>query len=79
MSEPINGAITMSNPISERLWTVADLCKYLALSESVIRRMKAKGELPYIQIGGAIRFSKTDIDAALEAKKSHGNGINGGN
>ena len=58
--------------VSERLWTVADLAIYLAVSESAVYKMKYRGEIPFIQLGGSIRFSKADIDAALTLKKNGG-------
>ena len=69
----------MSNTTNndERLWTIEDVCGYLQLSEMTVLRLKNKGEIPFLKVGGSIRYRKEEIDAMLASKRSsndHGNG-----
>lgn len=50
---------------NESLWDIGDVAKYLRLSErTVMRRIEDSG-LPYIRIGGTLRFRREDIDSWL--------------
>jgi excisionase family DNA binding protein len=42
--------------------TVHDLACYLHLSEAMIYRMARANKLPYVKLGKALRFNKTQID-----------------
>jgi len=47
------------------LLTVEELSKYLKLNPNHIYRLKAAHKIPFIQIGGAVRFNKADIEKWL--------------
>lgn len=45
--------------------TVREVAEYLKLTERTVWRRVVDGTFPAIKIGGAVRFSRDDIDAAL--------------
>lgn len=55
------------------LWTPDELASYLGRTRNAIYMMVARGQLPYIKIGGgkngAIRFDKAEIIALMEQRK----------
>lgn len=59
----------MSNA-QETLWDVDDLARYLKLKSSTVYKKKCKEKLPFVKVGGALRFRKTEIDQYLEAQRS---------
>lgn len=61
--------ITNTNLESDKSFlTIKELCIYLNLKESHVRRMVFLSEIPYFKMGRLIRFKLTDIDAWLEEK-----------
>ena len=46
---------------AERLWTVADVADYLAVTERTVRAWQYDHRLPYLKIGGTIRFRPAEI------------------
>ena len=52
---------------------VIDLSQYLGISESTIRRLISKGEIPYRRIGnnGCITFNRKQIDLWLLSGEKH--------
>lgn len=42
--------------------TITELSNYLGISNSTVRRLIKKGNLPYFKIGGIIKFNKKSID-----------------
>ncbi len=53
----------------EALLTCKDVAARLAMSECHIRRMVCRRRIPFIKIGGAVRFSEADIDDWLYKRK----------
>lgn len=49
-----------------RLLTETEVCAYLRIRPRQLYTWRIEGLVPYIKIGKALRFRKTDIDAALE-------------
>jgi excisionase family DNA binding protein len=47
----------------ERLWTVADVAEYLAVTERTVRAWQTEHRLPHLKIGGVVRFRPTDVVA----------------
>jgi excisionase family DNA binding protein len=47
----------------------ADAAKKLAISLSYLRELKAAGAIPFVPIGGAVRYDIADLRAYVEAKK----------
>jgi excisionase family DNA binding protein len=52
-----------------QLLTVRDVAKMLRLSESKIRDMQQAGRLPYMKIGGSVRFDQLDMLEYLKQRK----------
>jgi excisionase family DNA binding protein len=42
--------------MDDTLWTVKDVARYLRLSESWVYLHVDKGDLPYLRVGGLLRF-----------------------
>lgn len=58
------------NPMAEvakqspsKLWTVADVAEFLAVSESWVYLHAGQGDLPYRRVGGMLRFFPADVEA----------------
>ncbi|MBV6507391.1 MAG: hypothetical protein JJLCMIEE_00436 [Acidimicrobiales bacterium] len=47
----------------ERLWTVADVAEYLAVTERTVRAWQTEHRLPFLKIGGVVRFRPADVTA----------------
>ena len=47
----------------ERLWTVAQVAEYLAVTERTVRAWQTEHRLPYLKIGGVVRFRAADVAA----------------
>jgi excisionase family DNA binding protein len=52
------------------LLTVREVAKVLLVSESHIRDLQHARQLPYIKVGGAIRFEKQDILDYIKRRKT---------
>lgn len=50
----------------DRLLTIPDLCDMLSVSESTIRRLVNSGSVPFLKVGGGIRFRLADVDEYLD-------------
>lgn len=47
----------------ERLWTVADVAEYLAVTERTVRAWQTEHRLPFLKIGGVVRFRPAAVTA----------------
>lgn len=45
--------------------TVRDVSGYLRCSESTVRRMVGRAEIPHFHLGRLVRFRRTEVDAWL--------------
>lgn len=54
---------------TEQPVTTEELCKFLQISEPSLARLKARGKIPYLQLGGLIRYDKAAVVKALEKKE----------
>ena len=45
----------------EPLWTVADVAGYLSVTDRTIRSWMVAHRLPYLKIGGAVRFRQDEV------------------
>lgn len=50
----------------QEMSTPADLARLLQLSERSVRRLCADHRIPHRRIGNRIRFTSSDVEAALE-------------
>jgi excisionase family DNA binding protein len=51
---------------TDPLFTKKDACAYLRVSKRNLYCWRMAGLIPYFKIGRAVRFSKSEVDAALE-------------
>jgi excisionase family DNA binding protein len=51
------------------LLTVAEVAEQLRISVSGVRRLQQARQLPFIKVGGSIRFFKSDIFAYLKKQR----------
>lgn len=49
------------NNVEIALLTIQDVAKLLKVSDSTVRRLQQGRHLPFIKIGGSIRFDKDDV------------------
>ncbi|HCJ52620.1 MAG TPA: hypothetical protein DIS62_02480 [Candidatus Kerfeldbacteria bacterium] len=59
---------TDSSPNIELL-TIAEVAEALKISESTVRRWQQQRLIPFLKIGGSVRFSKSDLEMYLEEKR----------
>lgn len=57
-----------SQPVIELL-TIPELAELLKISASGVRRLQQKRSVPFIKVGGTIRFLKSDIVSYLEVQR----------
>lgn len=64
------GNTALNDTNNEKPITTKELCSFLDLSEPTIIRWRAKGKIPFFQIGSAVRYNKNEVLEALrkEAK-----------
>jgi excisionase family DNA binding protein len=62
--------MSSSKPI--RLLTIGEAAEYLSVSERSIKRLIARGDLPCIRVGNALRFAFADLEAFIARNRSGG-------
>lgn len=72
-AEPGAGS-DVTDSASGRLWTVADVARFLGASESWVRNASASGRLPRMRIGGLVRFDPDLIRAHVRGEEPSGVG-----
>ena len=50
----------------EKPITTAELCSFLGITEPTVIRLRKRGKIPFLQIGGSIRYDKAGVVQALE-------------
>lgn len=50
----------------EKLWTVADVAEYLGVTERTVRTWQQSHRLPFLKIGGTVRFRPTDVRSWID-------------
>lgn len=53
---------TVQGP-SDQLLTVQNVADLLAVSATTVYRLKRRGELPFVKVGGSLRFRAQDVAA----------------
>jgi excisionase family DNA binding protein len=51
------------------LLTIAEVAEVLKISEPGMRRLQQRRAIPFIKVGGSVRFSKRDVAAYLERNR----------
>jgi excisionase family DNA binding protein len=54
---------------SSGLLTISDVAELLKLSASTVRRLQRQRKIPFIKVGGSVRFVKGDLAAYLERRR----------
>jgi excisionase family DNA binding protein len=54
---------------SIELLTIAEVAELLKVSVPSVRRLQQGRHLPFVKVGGSVRFSKPDILAYLEKRR----------
>jgi excisionase family DNA binding protein len=62
-------ATTKSNQPSKRLCTIREAGEMIALGPWAVRRLIARGEIPFVRIGRRILIAIEDVDALINAQK----------
>lgn len=58
------------NPLFEnKLLKLNETAQYLGLSESYIRRLRARGGIPYVKVGRAVRFRVASLNTWIEERE----------
>ncbi len=52
--------------VPEGLMTVDELASYLSISTGTIYNRVSKGEIPFVKVGAAVRFRRSEIDRWVE-------------
>lgn len=53
---------------SDKLFTASEACEILRCSRPTLHRWKKNGIIPFVNIGGNIRYRKSDIEKILKSK-----------
>lgn len=53
---------------SNGLMTVPEVAKYLGYSEGTIYQKVSRGEIPFVKLGHALRFRRSELDAWIAEK-----------
>ena len=59
---------TDSTSVPELL-TVAEVAKLLTVSIPTVRRLQGQRRIPFVKVGGSVRFTKDDLVAYLEQER----------
>jgi len=51
------------------LLTIPDVAELLKISIPTVRRLQQHRQLPFIKVGGCVRFNRSDIAAYLEKRR----------
>ena len=59
----------VTNNKIERLLKPSDVCQILRVSRRTLTRLTAAGTLPFVRIGGSVRFVPSSINEILRARE----------
>lgn len=63
-----------SKDFNDRLLTVAEVARYVGLAQGTIYNKVNRGEIPYVKLGRAVRFRRSEIDAWIENQRPKADG-----
>ena len=55
----------------EPLWTTADVARYLNVSQTTVRTWQLGRKLPFIKIGGTVRFVPREMRQLVDESREH--------
>ena len=53
----------------EGLLTIADVAEILKVSVPTVRRLQQQRKIPFVKVGGSIRFARSDVASYLAARR----------
>ena len=56
--------------MTDEIYTLKEVAKYLKLAEKTAYRLAAEGKLPGFKAGGSWRFTKEDIESWIAEQKA---------
>lgn len=65
-SEQRGAGVSTAQGKNENLLTVAEAARFLTISVSGVRRLQQGRQIPFIKIGGMVRFARPDLAGFLE-------------
>lgn len=65
----------VENREGDALWKVEDVARFLRMARQSIYRAVSEKTIPFIKIGGAVRFDQEEIRKWLELKKTRFKGV----
>jgi predicted DNA-binding transcriptional regulator AlpA len=63
---------TEQRPAPEALWTVSDVLAFTRMRRTWLYERLARNEVPDYRLGGAVRFSPSEIRAWVEQNRAQG-------
>ncbi len=51
---------------AEGLWSIEEVAAYLGIPKTSVYKMTSASTIPYLKLGGRVRFRKVDIDRWLD-------------
>jgi excisionase family DNA binding protein len=51
------------------LLTIPEVAELLKVSESTVRHLQQQRQIPFIKVGGSVRFTKSDVNSYLEKRR----------
>jgi excisionase family DNA binding protein len=51
------------------LLTIHDVAELLKLSVSTVRRLQRQRKIPFVKVGGSVRFVRSDLAAYLDGRR----------
>ncbi|MBV1699525.1 MAG: helix-turn-helix domain-containing protein [Hyphomicrobiales bacterium] len=54
---------------SSALLTVPEVAEFLKVSVQSVRRLQQRRKIPFIKVGGCVRFTRNDIDLYLDGRR----------
>lgn len=72
LSKFFQNSNTTATPANAELITGDELCLKLGVTIQTLIRWRQKGKIPYLQVGGSIRYDLNKVLDALEVKKVKG-------
>jgi excisionase family DNA binding protein len=53
----------------EGLLTLSDVAEILKISVPTVRRLQQQRKIPFVKVGGSIRFARSDVASYLAARR----------
>jgi len=61
--------LTEARPAAVELKTIAEAASFLRVSMPTVRRLQQARRIPFIKVGGSVRFARSDLLAYIEKQR----------